>query len=124
MSEGIKAVYKLTHDAKHTPGVGICEVEMQGTFKSMFLFSHSLMWHAYAVAIAYHRSEVTYKDEGILLLFATSHEAHDAVVRIVDVNPGETGRVSVQLAQSWFSLVEKIQVAHKITQLGMMGVAW
>src|SRR5947208_222989 len=82
------------------------------------------IWHPYAVAMAYHRSEVTYKDEGIRLLFTTSHEGHDAVVRIMDINPGETSRVSVQLTQSWFSLVEKIQVTHKIAQLGMMGIAW
>src|SRR6266568_7469467 len=84
----------------------------------------SCMWHPQSIAMTCHRSKVTNKHERIIHFFTKAHKRHDAVVRIVTIDPSETPRVAVQDAQGRFALVEQVQIAQKVVQLDMMGVAW
>src|SRR5712691_8037053 len=84
----------------------------------------SCVWHTQPVAMMWHRSKVTNKHERIILFFTKAHKRHDAVVRIVTIDPGESLWVTVQDAQGWFALVEQVQIAQKVAQLGVMGIAW
>src|SRR6266853_4672925 len=77
---------------------------------------NSREWHSHAVVVAHDGSEVTYKDERILLFCPATLKRDHAVVRIVGIDPREAARIEIQFAQRWRSHVEMIQIAQVCQQ--------
>ena len=66
------------------------------------------LWHTQPVTMTWHRSEVTNKDERLLLFFTAAHKGNHTIVRVVTVDPGEPFWITVQSAERWFLLVEEV----------------
>ncbi len=70
--------------------------------------------NAKPIPCADHRSGVEYDDEQIFGFFAAAHEAEDAVVSVVGVNPFETVPIKFHLMKRRLRRVEVVQIAHKV----------
>src|SRR5258708_20701569 len=69
------------------------------------------VWYALPVAVARHRGEIAHKHERLMLFLALAHKGHNAIIRVMHVNPGEPRRVIIQQTQRGFFPVKLVQVA-------------
>src|SRR5579872_1766783 len=64
------------------------------------------------VVVARHRGEVEDADEQVLRRLAPAHQAHDALVRVGAVDPGEARGVEVELMERLFLAKYPVEVAY------------
>src|SRR5579875_1576028 len=107
----------------HSIGIFQTAAAVAGSIAIEHFIVLACLRHPHAIAETRDRGKVAGKYEGLIRVFRTTHERYNAIVGIMDINPREALRDNILLAKSRFAPVQQIQVAHKITELGMMRVA-
>src|SRR5271169_1445395 len=74
----------------------------------------SRLWHPDTIAMAWYGSEITHTYQRIITVLTASHKRDHTIVRVIAINPRETARIAIECAESWFVLIEPVEVPHKI----------
>ena len=74
----------------------------------------SRLWHPYTITMTRYGREVANEYQCIITVLTAPRKGDDTIVGVVAVNPGEAARIAIECAESWFVLIESVEVPYKI----------